>query len=131
PRSCERGFPSSRDEGRGGESGQSALDAGDRGLEFVGGGNSYCGQPSPPPRLPLTLYSVAPSLFAKIASRNTQQLFIGVSGSSGTPQAPYQSRFVRSAGLAASFAAELDVLTRQTQARATALAATNRSSHNP
>src|SRR5262249_34671371 len=130
PRSSEGGSLSSLAEGSGGEFSQLCLDAGVGRLGFVEGGNYYCGQPSLPPRLPLTLYSVAPSLFAKIASRNTQQLFIGVSGSSGTPQAPYQSRFVRSAGLAASFAAELDVLTRQTQARATALAATNRSSYN-
>src|SRR5262249_22678349 len=129
-RSYQRGFLSSLDQRIGGEFSQLCLDAGVRRLEFVEGGNYYCGQPSLPPRLPLTLYSVAPSLFAKIASRNTQQLFIGVSGSSGTPQAPYQSRFVRSAGVAASFAAELDILTRQTQARATALAATNRSSYN-
>ena len=145
PASYQRGFLSALDQQIGNEFERLCLDAG------LGGRNSHPIPAQPPgssrcpqesgspscttcsfrqfaPHLPLTLEAVAPSLSAKIADNS--QLFIDVSGSSGTPQAPFQSEFIRSDRWAASFAAKLAVLTRQTKARADALVASDRRSYN-
>jgi signal transduction histidine kinase len=82
----------------------------------------------PPPHLQLTLKAVEPSLSRTIA--NNQALFYQASGASGLPQAPHQSEFVQSYRWAASLAAKLAVLTRNTQSRADALVAADQSSYN-
>ena len=118
PHSYQRGFLSALDQQIGNEFNRLCLDAG-----------LPCDPQSPLPHqnLPLTLHAVAPSLDARIM--NSSQLFFQVSGSSGTPQAPFQSEFVQSDHWAASFAAKLAVLTRKTRARANALVAADRSSY--
>jgi signal transduction histidine kinase len=120
PDSYQRGFLSALDQQIGNEFARLCIDAGVR---------TNCRQSwQRPPHLPLTLHSVAPSLSAKIV--NSQQLFADVAGSSGTPQAPFQSEFVQSDHWAGSVTAELAALTARTRARATALAATDRRSYS-
>ena len=118
PGSYERGFLSALDQQIGNEFNRLCLDAG-----------VLCDPQSPLPHqnLPLTLHAVAPSLDARIT--NNWPLFFQVSGSSGTPQAPFQSKFVQSDQWAASFAAKLAALTEQTKARANALVAADRGSY--
>jgi signal transduction histidine kinase len=118
PASYQRGFLSALDQQIGNEFGRLCLDAGLRG----------CLGPSTPPHLPLTLHAVAPSLYGKLEV--VFSLFFTLTSSSGTPQRPIQSLFVRGDRWAASFAAKLAVLTGKTQARANALVATDRRSYS-
>jgi len=119
PGSYQRGFLSALDQQIGNEFNRLCLDAG-----------VVCDPQSPLPNLhlALTLFAVAPSLDARLS--NSWPLFFQVSGSSGTPQAPFQSEFVQSDHWAASFAAKLGALTRNTQARADGLVAADRSSYS-
>jgi signal transduction histidine kinase len=87
-------------------------------------------------RTPLSLHALAPSLYRKLqgsafgSTRDAVPLFFQLSGSSGTPQGPVHPLAIRADRWAASFAAKLAVLTRKTQARANALAATDLRSYN-
>jgi len=128
PNSYARGFLSALDQQIGNEMNRLCLDAGTCPQESGSSDCTNCSFRQFAPHLPLTLEAVAPSLSAKIA--DGRQLFIDVSGSSGEPQAPFQSEFIRADKLAASFAARLAVLTGQTRARADALVAADRSSYN-
>src|ERR1051325_8142160 len=127
PASYQRGFLSALDQQIGNEFTRLCLDAGGCPQESGSPDCTDCTFAQFAPHLPLTLEAVAPSLSAKIA--DSQPLFIGVSGSSGEPQAPFQSEFVQSDRRAASFAKKLAALTGQTKARATALVAGDRRSY--
>ena len=127
PASYQRGFLSALDQQIGNEFTRLCLDAGGCPQESGSPDCTDCTFAQFAPHLPLTLEAVAPSLSAKIA--DSQPLFIGVSGSSGEPQAPFQSEFVQSDRRAASFAKKLAALTGQTKARANALVAGDRRSY--
>jgi signal transduction histidine kinase len=143
PASYQRGYLSLEDQQIGNEVRQLCLDA--------GVGDCLGDKPTPPP-LPLTLQAVAPSLRRKLDAVDsmgyflpnegstypavdragciqTHSLFFCIAASSGTPQGRIYPLVVRADKWAASFAAELAVLTRQTKARADALVATERSSY--
>jgi signal transduction histidine kinase len=126
PASYQRGFLSALDQQIGNEFIRLCLDAGVWRQTYDQGGCLPSWQR--PPHLPLTLHSVAPSLSAKVA--DSWPLFLDVTGSSGMPQAPFQSEFVRADNWAAASVAQLAVLTRKTQARAIALAAADRRSYS-
>src|SRR5207247_8273309 len=124
PASYQRGFLSALDQQIGNEFTRLCLDAGGCPQESGSPDCTDCSFRQFAPHLPLTLEAVAPSLSAKIA--DSQQLFIDVSGSSGEPQVPFQSEFIRSDHWAGSVTAELTALTAKTRARANALVATDR-----
>jgi signal transduction histidine kinase len=78
---------------------------------------------------PLTLHAVAPSLSRTLADSVT--LFWAINLQSGQPPVPLRSHLMmRGDKWAASFAAKLAVLTRETQARANALVASDRSAYS-
>jgi signal transduction histidine kinase len=81
----------------------------------------------PPPRLPLTLGAISPSLLDKV--HGAISLFYQVSSAYGYAQGPVHPRIVRADRWAASFARQLAVLTQQTRARADALVAADRRSY--
>jgi signal transduction histidine kinase len=134
PASYQRGFLSALDQQIGNEFERLCLDAGGGGCPQESGSpscsnKSVCTYRQFARHLPLTLEAVAPSLSAKIA--DSQQLFIDVSaGASGVAQAPFKSEFISSDQWAGSVTAELAALTAKTQARATALVATDRRSYS-
>jgi signal transduction histidine kinase len=128
PASYQRGFLSALDQQIGNEFVRLCLDAGDCPQESGSTGCTTCSYRQFAPHLPLNLEAVAPSLSTKIA--DSQQLFIDVTGSSGEPQAPFQSEFTRSDRWAGSVKAQLAALTAKTRARANALVATDRRSYN-
>jgi len=142
PASYQRGYLSLEDQQIGNEVTRLCLDAGAGDCIAYG---------VAPPRLPLTLEAVAPSLLRKLEAVDqtayagpitstqpvdpavcidTQSLFLCIAGSSGTPQGPVYSLVVRADRWAAAFAAKLAVLTGQTKARANALVATDRRSYS-
>jgi hypothetical protein len=143
--SYQRGYLSAWDQQIGNEFSRLCVDA--SGGEATGG---CLGTGLTPPHLPLTLKAVAPSLWRKLGGsylrsmptfwptvelwaangRHPLDLFYTVSGASGYPQGPYRPLFVRADRWTASFAENLAVLTGKTQARATALAATDRRSYS-
>src|SRR5262249_2295556 len=136
PASYQRGFLSAFDQQIGNEFSRLCLDAGAG--DCIASGVA-------PPHLPLTLEAVAPSLSRQLeAVASTAfgssltwrepacsgSLVFCVAARSGLSQRPIYPLRVRADRWAASFAARLAVLTRQTQARATALAATDRRSYS-
>jgi signal transduction histidine kinase len=129
PGSYERGFLSALDQQIGNEFIRLCLDAG----ASAESGGCLDNAPFPKPHLPLTLRAVAPSLYRTFkgpalpgSTINTDSLFVQVSGASGLPQDQFHSEFLRAGDWAASFAATLGVLSRNTQARANALVASDR-----
>ena len=126
PDSYERGFLSALDQQIGNEWSRLCFDAGDANLTQVA--QYHCLNTLPPPHLPLTLHSVAPSLAANVAS--SMQLFYEVSGASGLPQDPYQPDFVKSEHWAGGLRAQLGALTASTRARANMLVANDRGSYD-
>src|SRR5436190_5729756 len=98
-----------------------------------------CLFPQSTPHLPLTLHGVAPSLSRNLGSFGGL-VVVDVNGNSipllwtisaqGPPQGPLHSLFVRGHKWAASVAARLTALTRQTQARANTLVASDRRSYS-
>src|SRR5215472_8770747 len=147
PASYQRGFLSALDQQVGNEFRQLCSDAGADVL--AGSCLKDPRQPLQQPPLPLTLNALAPSLYRKLegvagpspsprefppgtidSAFDFLSLFQMVSGASGVPQGPYRPFFVRADVRAASFAASLAVLTGKTQARANALAATDRRSYS-
>jgi signal transduction histidine kinase len=90
------------------------------------------------PHLPLTLHGVAPSLSGNLGSfgglvvdpyGNRVPLLWTISGQ-GVPQRPLHPLYVRGDKWTASVAARLSALTRQTQARANTLVASDRGSYS-
>ena len=138
PDSYQRGFLSALDQHIGNEFfGRLCIDA----------GMAACVAP-PKTRLPLTLHTVAPSLWRKLGGdyagptvwptiaiweangRRTMDLFAAVASASGLPQGPVHPFFVRADKWAASFTKELAALTATTRARANTLVASDRRSYS-
>ncbi len=136
--SYQRGYLSVEDQQIGNEFDRLCLDA--------GAGDCLELRVAPPPHLPLTLQTVAPSLSRKLeavdvtafgvplddlpACIENRALFFCITGSSGLRQGGIHPHLVRGDRWAASFAKKLAVLTGQTQARADALVATDRRSYS-
>jgi signal transduction histidine kinase len=145
PDSYQRGFLSALDQQIGNEFERLCLDAGACSRESGSTSCTRCSFREFALRLPLTLEAVAPSLSRKLravdmtafgvplddlgACIKGHALFFCIAGSSGLPQRGMHPHLVRADRWAASFAKQLAALTRQTQARANALVASDRRSY--
>jgi signal transduction histidine kinase len=118
------GFLSALDQQIGNEAARLCVDAG--AWKVIG----YCRQSwQPPPHLPLSLHSVAPSLSLHLVIGFQQGVF-AYAGSSGLPQTSFVTKEIAySDKWATSYTAKLAKLTGRTQARADALVAADRRSY--